>query len=80
MSLGIDPDRVLAVLLVDGWHETEPRSFDIDAYEYVEDGRYVVHGGGAAGVCAAGFAFRPLGTDAVVSGPLTSILAVRCGP
>jgi hypothetical protein len=36
MSLYINPGKVTAVLLADGWHDVADDSFDLDAYEYVE--------------------------------------------
>jgi len=80
MSLAIDPDKVEAVLLADGWHEIT--YFSLDSYEFVEPGEsggsFVLHGGGQSGVCATGFVFRE-GSFAYY-GPLTAILAVRTEP
>lgn len=89
MSLAINPDEVVAVLLVDGWHRVEDDSFTLDAYEFIEphpnpdrDG-LMLHGGGQYGVCANGFCFREVigrGEDREVvltQGPLTAVLAVR---
>lgn len=83
MSLGIDIDRVAAVLLADGWHEVKNQSFAMDAYEFLwypdPDDRSrvdVVHGGGDNGICATGFEFEA-DDELIYSGPLTSILAVR---
>lgn len=74
MSLRIETDTVAAVLLADGWHEVHPGTFNLDAYEYLEDDQ-LIHGGGHSGVCATGFTF---GSDAgTLLGPLTSILAIR---
>jgi hypothetical protein len=92
MSLRIDTDRVVAVLLPDGWHEIEDESFDLDAYEFVEffeeaqpgtspqqRTANLVHGGGdATGVTETGYTFREGGFR--VSGPLTAVLAVREEP
>lgn len=87
MSLAINPDNVVAVLLADGlgWHEVAGDSFDLDSYEFIEphpnpdrDG-LVLHGGGQSGVCATGFAFMDTGGD-WLCGPLTAVLAVRCQP
>jgi hypothetical protein len=85
MSLLIDPTRVAAVLLADGWHRVsiDPatgRGFEIDAYEYGDPlGDEVIHGGGAGGICSVGFRFteEETGGLVVLSGPLTSVLAVR---
>lgn len=86
MSLHIDPAKVQWVLLAGeahgeeaGWWEVDEASFNIDAYEYVELDGFVLHGGGAGGVCSAGFSFETH-TGVRVCGPLTSILAVRCSP
>lgn len=83
MSLNIDIDTVTEVLLEDGWHQVEDVSFDLDAYEYQQrwenDGlhkSYPVHAAGNSGVCSNGFMFKENG--AVVMGPLTAILAVKC--
>lgn len=68
MSLAVRPDTVEAVLLADGWHEVWGGSFELDLYEFV-------HGEGGV----PGFKFESIETGpAVVSGPLTSVLAIRC--
>ncbi len=83
MSLAINVERVVAVLLPDGWHEVasrgsnDPRSsFIIDSYEYVtsqppNDDRSVWHNDDP------GFAFAEGDGRHWVVGPLTAILAVR---
>lgn len=92
MSLAIDVDLVREVLLADGWHEVLDASFGLDAYEFLWSGRDGVtvreverqdprarvltqHGGGQSGICATGFQFRS--PEGWMSGPLTSVLAVR---
>ena len=75
MSLAIDIDNVTAVLLADGWHKVARESFDMDAFEFVHEER-TVHGGGECGVSATGFSFWTPDDD-LVSGPVTSIVAVR---
>jgi hypothetical protein len=87
LSLAIDIDKVVAVLLTDGWHNVEGASFVLDSYEYVwhddDDPAHLelVHGGGNSDVCATGFRFLERVDDVVerfwTSGPLTAILAVR---
>jgi hypothetical protein len=87
MSLAIDTNRVTRVLLIDGWHDVEPGSFDLDSYEfgYVPDSYLPkglvsfqpTHRGGESGVCATGFTFIEQGTDVVVYGPLTAVHAVE---
>jgi hypothetical protein len=90
MSLAIQASTVRAVLLADGWHEIEPGSFDIDAYEIGEsyDAAYkgglsakfdCWHGGGQSGVCATGFEFVTADGSGTVRGPLTAVLALNCG-
>lgn len=79
MSLSIDVDAVTAVLLADGWHDVLEGSFDLDSYEFTvgkgNDER-ILHGGGDSDICAIGFTFAVRGGDRL-SGPLTSILAVK---
>lgn len=91
MSLAIDVEHVVSVLLGDGWHDVVDDSFDIDAYDFVStmfldqqrrgdlvDG-VILHEAGAGGTCPVGFSF--LGWDGYrVAGPLTAVLAVRYGP
>lgn len=78
MSLLIDPEKVTAVLLADGWHDAE--DFTIDAYEFFrphplyEGEGTVIHGDGA------GFSFVVAGTRATIAGPVSSLLAVREEP
>lgn len=76
MSLAIDSDSVTRVLLADGWHDVLEGTFNIDAYEFMYCGDGVLHGGGASGICPSGFEFRTAG-GVVLSGPLTSVLAVE---
>ncbi|MFN2555626.1 MAG: hypothetical protein ABR592_01930 [Nitriliruptorales bacterium] len=83
MSLAINVERVVAVLLTDGWHDVAPRgsndprsSFIIDAYEYVTsqpglDERSVWTNDDP------GFAFAEGDGSHWVVGPLTAIRAVR---
>lgn len=85
MSLAINVDRVVAVLLADGWHEVGPlnrndtrSSFIIDAYEYVtsrpprdDDAPPVWRNDDPA------FAFAEADGEHWVVGPLAAILAVR---
>jgi hypothetical protein len=84
MSLAIDPSRVNAVLLADGWHNVDPirdrlsdttSSFILDAYEYVDGDRLIFNGEGAPTLSAMGFSFRQ--GDVRFFGPITSILAVK---
>jgi hypothetical protein len=82
VSLLIDVDEVVEVLLEDGWHPVVDSSFTLDAYEFIwqEEGSqgspHVLHGGGQSGITAAGFAFKEI-TGSYLLGPLTSVLALR---
>jgi hypothetical protein len=71
MSLALREQDVVAVLLADGWHEVEPGSFFIDAYEYIHDDGSLSAGGIGVGFHAEDL---KLGESA---GPLSSIVAVR---
>ena len=70
MSLSIDVDEVMRVLLADGWHEVANSSFAIDAYEYLWKGQ-LVHGGDDGG-----FSFDDKLTGMRVYGPMSALLAV----
>jgi len=65
----INPERVIAVLLADGWHVVptpgDVSTFKIETYEYGEPMSHV-----------GGFTFDE-GNGLTVSGPLVSVLAVR---
>ncbi len=74
MSLAIDPEKVVEVLLADGWHRV--LEFHVDAYEFVDGDDFVLHGGGRGGICSAGFSFRE-SDETWISGPLTALQAVR---
>jgi hypothetical protein len=71
MSLAIREQEVVAVLLVDGWHEVDPGSFYIDAYEYIHD-----DGSVAAGGIGVGFHAEDA-ERGEMAGPLSSVLAVK---
>ncbi len=82
MSLYIDVDVVEQVLLIDGWHVVTEKSFAMDSYEF-HWGKIVTLGGGQSGICATGFEFWEKdadGTDHLIAGPMTSVLAVRHRP
>ena len=82
MSLGIDVDKVAAVLLQDGWHEVAKgddglSSFDLDAYEYVHDDRVILSGGKDASIPSTGFIFEEKGTGAIICGPASALQALK---
>jgi hypothetical protein len=80
MSLAIDVDRVTHVLLADGWHKVQGRSFDLDAYEYIqksdEEPIPLLRGGSVTGIPSTGACWNEAG-DVRLSCPLTSILAIK---
>jgi hypothetical protein len=78
MSLAIDVDLVTAVLLADGWHQVAPQSFNIDAYEFMNEGIALLGGGQEreAGVPAAGAVWTEKDRSQVYC-PLTAVFAVK---
>jgi len=78
MSLAINVDDVVAVLLTDGWHEVYGRSFDIDTYEYKTGRERFISFDpeSGVGVTYMGFVFTSSDGDRV-AGPMTAIQAVR---
>lgn len=78
----IDVDRVTAVLLADGWHEVENKSFVIGSYRFGEligtdDQLNYEDVTTPDRNCASWSEEDEWGCRDVVSCPLTSILAVR---
>jgi hypothetical protein len=78
MSLDIDIEDVVEVLLADGWHVVHGKTFELGAFDFTNKGRRV-HGGGDSSVCATGFSFVTDQEGSRLAGPLTSILALRRG-
>lgn len=76
MSLYINVDLVTEVLLADGWHAVADDSFTLDSYEFHWNDQLLLRGGQVDGVPSTGFFFIEHMGD-VVTGPLTSVLAVR---
>lgn len=64
----IDTEKVVAVLLTDGWHDVASGSFSVGPYKFIA-GRVAV------GESRGGFSFREGGS--VIAGPLESVLAVK---
>jgi hypothetical protein len=75
MSLNIDVDKVEAVLLVDGWHRVVKGTFELDAYEYSDQGNTVLSGGNVQGVPSTGATWKE--GDSIIACPVTAILAVK---
>jgi hypothetical protein len=75
MGLGIDIAKIRAVLLPSGWMDIKPGSFEIGAYEFLDENSVVVAGppGGAG---SSGFRFRDANGNSVC-GPVASIMALR---
>ena len=92
MSLAIDVDTVVAVLLADGWHEVFDNTFSLDSYEFLWSGREgasiqearddfdeydaEIVHGGGESGICA-TGFAMRTVEGWIYGPLTSILAVR---
>ena len=73
MSLGIQIDKVTAVLLADGWHDVRDQSFEIDAYEFLR-GKEIRRQ--VSGISSTGATW--LGTDdRQVYCPLENVIAVK---
>ena len=75
MSLALDVSRVEQVLLMDGWHRVANASFELDAYEFIHDGRTVLAGQPAIIPSVGGRWTEPDGSE--VACPVTAILAVK---
>ena len=41
MSLYIETEKITGILLSDGWHEIVPGSCGHDAYEYIQEDRFI---------------------------------------
>lgn len=74
MSLAIDVDTITDVLLGDGWHKVAGQSFDLDAYEFMWQGRMVL-GAGPARACPA-----PASRSSPPTAPRCSGRSPRCWP
>ncbi len=75
MSLALDVSRVEQVLLMDGWHRVANASFELDAYEFIHDGRAVLAGQPTLIPSMGGRWTEPDGSE--VACPVTAILAVK---
>ena len=76
MSLAIDLDTIMSVLLPDGkWHDVQDCSFDLDSYEFMHGERTIAGGGTVQGVSSTGAKWKEKGEWYVC--PLTSIIALR---
>jgi hypothetical protein len=75
VSIGIDVDAIAQVLLADGWHLVDGKSFSVDAayYEWGSRDNFEL------GKVGLGFIFTEVvdGELLDVAGPISSILAVR---
>jgi hypothetical protein len=85
MSLAIDVTRVTHVLLADGWHEVADESFSVAPYEFARPANtgaderdfVVLYNSSNMGTDPMGFGFTEARMSALISGPLTSVIAVR---
>ena len=75
MSLAIDPNTVIRILLHDGWHG--PGTLSINAYEFITElpnarhDEYIWYTGGP------GFAFIEDDSGETICGPISSIIALK---
>jgi hypothetical protein len=76
MSLKIEVDSVDAVLLADGWHEVDARSFDLDSYEFHHQDSTLLGGGSEKNISATGATWREPGGTRIAC-PIDSVIAVK---
>jgi hypothetical protein len=79
MSLAINPDEVVAVLLSDGWHLVKDSSFALDGYEYVDAEDSILNSSKSDRTGVTGFRFTEqidIG-DSTIAGPISAVYAVR---
>lgn len=76
MSLSINIHAVTAVMIGNEWHEIEPGTFDLDSYEFEDNGSTILEGGSVEGISHTGYTFT-LSHGATIAGPLTAIQAIR---
>ena len=78
MTLRIDTHSVNSVLLPDNeWHTVEDGSFTVDQWEYVDSSSGQQRSPLGVDARRPGFQFREKSTGRLVSGPVSSVLAVR---
>ena len=81
MSLAIDTGKVVEVLLGDRWHAVVNGTFVVGSYEFVEGGKTVFSGGQDPLVTSMAFTFAEADRGGhTMTGPLTSVLAVKTKP
>jgi hypothetical protein len=76
MSLPIEVESVIGVLLKDGWHEVEDKSFEIDAYQYLREGVPTPDGGQIGGASSLGATWKERGGSWVACA-FPAIMAVK---
>jgi hypothetical protein len=83
MSVAIETDDVLEVMVGGVWLKVEDETFDCDAYEYIHRADpgdmdcIIVGAGDGKTVPTTGFTFVEQGSEFRVCGPLSAIQAVR---
>lgn len=76
MSLYINIKDVIGVRVDGEWLPIVAGTFDLDAYEFHDNGR-MLHEGGQRGICSTGFTAIADDSDKTrIAGPLTAIKAV----
>jgi hypothetical protein len=76
MSLAIEVNDVVEVLLPDGWHPVVDGSFEIDGYEFLHEDIVRVGGGGVEGISATGATWKEPSGEWVAC-PFPQIRAVK---
>jgi hypothetical protein len=76
MSLPIEVENVIGVLLKDGWHDVEEKSFEIDTYQYLREGVPKLDGRQGDGECSLGATWKERGGSWVAC-TFPSIVAVK---
>ena len=87
MSLCLNVSKIAAVFIGNTWHNVAIGTFDVDAYEFMHPDWFTPHGkerenrlyGGtsADGNSSTGFRFQDAEDGSWISGPMSSLLAIR---
>jgi hypothetical protein len=76
MSLPIEVENVIGVLLKDGWHDVVDQSFEIDTYKYLRDGVPEIESGQADEMPSIGATWKERGGSWVACA-FPAIVAVK---
>lgn len=73
----IDTNRILAVLLADGWHNVTDCGFNVQTFQLADDSGAIEYSRGGAIWDESDTPGGKIGNNCTVACPLTSILAVK---